>query len=352
MSDAARPPRLGEELDTAALEAYLRERIPDLGAPLEVLQFPAGHSNLTYLLRTPSREMVLRRPPFGRKPKTGHDMHREWRILSALRGVFPYSPEPLVYCADESILGAPFFVMERIRGLFLRREIPPEIHISPSQMRALCENLIDAHKALHALDYKKLQLEDFGKPSGYVSRQISGWARRYRQARTPNVPDFEEIIRWLESHQPPERGAAILHNDYRFDNVALDPRDFHIIGILDWEMATLGDPLMDVGASLAYWVQADDPDELQRLRLGPTHAPGALTRREVIQRYLEGSDLPEEEMLFYYVYGVFRLAGIAQQIYWRFYHGQTKDERFRHFDESVATLERAALRALEAGRVP
>jgi aminoglycoside phosphotransferase (APT) family kinase protein len=351
MSDAARPPREGEALDAAALESCLRGLLPDLKTPLDILQFPAGHSNLTYLLRAGNLEMVLRRPPFGRKPKTGHDMRREWRILSALQEVFPYSPKPLAYCEDESILGAPFYVMERINGLLLRRDLPSEIHISPSRLRAMCEELIDVHKELHALDYRTLGLEGFGKPEGYVSRQISGWARRYREARTPDVPDFEDIIRWLESHQPPERGAAIIHNDYRFDNVVFHPKDFHIVGVLDWEMATIGDPWMDFGASLAYWIQGDDPLELQMLRLGPTHAPGALTRREVIERYAQGDIPGEDALLFYYVYGLFRLAGIAQQIYWRYVHGQTHDERFSRFGESVAILERAALRALDAGRV-
>lgn len=352
MLDSARPPRRGEALDVAALEAFLHAHIPDLQTPLEVLQFPAGHSNLTYLLRAGSLEMVLRRPPFGRKPKSGHDMRREWRMISALQNVFPYSPRALVYCEDTSVLGAPFYVMERMHGLLLRRDLPAGLHITPPQMRALCEALIDVHKQLHALDYRRLGLEDFGKPEGYVSRQITGWTQRYRDAITPDVPNFEEVIAWLTAHMPPERGAAIIHNDYRFDNVVLDPKDFHVIGVLDWEMATIGDPLMDLGASLAYWVQADDPDELQALRLGPTHLPGALTRREVIQRYIEGSNLREEDLLFYYVYGLFRLAGIAQQIYWRFYHGQTQDQRFRHFNQSVAILERAALRALELGRVP
>ena len=349
MLDQAQAPRSGEELDIASLEAYLRRVMPDLETPLEVLQFPAGHSNLTYLLRAGSQEMVLRRPPFGRKPKSGHDMRREWIVLSALQDVFPYSPQPLTYCADPNIIGAPFFIMARLRGLVLRREIPAGVTISPSQMRALCEQLIDVHKELHALDYQKLGLADFGKPHGYVRRQISGWARRYEEARTPNVPSFTTVIRWLSDHEPPERGAAIIHNDYRFDNVVLDPHDFHIIGVLDWEMATIGDPLMDLGASLAYWIQDDDPAELKSLSLGPTSAPGALTRAEVVRHYLQGREIATAELRFYYVYGLFRLASIAQQIYWRFYHGQTSDARFRHFDEVVAILERTARRAIVAG---
>ena len=346
MNDAARPPRPGEEIDLARLEAYLKEAIPGLEGRLEVLQFPSGHSNLTYLLRVGETEMVLRRPPRGKKPKSGHDMHREWVMLTALYGHYPV-PRPLAYCDDPAVLGAPFFVMERIQGLILRRDLPPDLSLSPTEVRGLCERLIDAHRRLHSLDYRALGLSDFGHPEGYVRRQVEGWARRYRDARTPNVPDFEEVIAWLEAHMPPERGAAIIHNDYRFDNVVFDPADYHVVGVLDWELATIGDPLMDLGASLAYWVEADDPPEMQAIRLGPTNAPGALTRREVVQRYIADTDLTADDLRFYFVYGLFRLAGIAQQIYYRYYHGQTKDERFRHFDQAVAGLERAARRAME-----
>ncbi len=374
MNDELRPPRPGEELDLPRLEAYLKQAIPGLEGPLEVLQFPSGHSNLTYLLRVGETELVLRRPPRGPKPKSGHDMHREWVLLNALQDAFPV-PRPLAYCDDPSVLGAPFYVMERVHGLILRRDPPPDLDLSPERIRLLCERLIDTHRHLHALDYRALGLGDFGRPQGYVQRQISGWARRYRQARTPNVPDFEEVIAWLEAHLPPERGAALIHNDYRFDNVVFEisplprqaqapatpspplaregrgtggrERPFRIVAVLDWEMATIGDPLMDLGASLAYWVQADDPPEMQAIRLGPTHLPGALTRREVVQRYIADTDLTLDEVRFYFVYGLFRLAGIAQQIYYRYTLGKTRDERFRHFDQVVTGLERAARRAME-----
>ncbi len=374
MSAEVRPPRPGEELDLPRLEAYLKEAIPGLSGALEVLQFPSGHSNLTYLLRVGETELVLRRPPRGKKPKSGHDMHREWVLLNALYGAFPV-PKPLAYCDDPAVLGAPFYVMERVHGLILRREPPPDLDLPPERVRLLCERLIDAHRRLHALDYRALGLGDFGHPQGYVRRQIAGWARRYRDARTPNVPDFEGVIAWLEAHMPPERGAALIHNDYRFDNVVFEisphprpaqapatpssplvregrglgggERSFRVVAVLDWELATVGDPLMDLGASLAYWVQADDPPEMQAIRLGPTHLPGALTRREVVQRYIAGTGLTPDDLRFYFVYGLFRLAGIAQQIYYRYYHGQTRDPRFAHFDQAVAGLERAARRAME-----
>jgi len=348
--DPTRPPRPGEELDTARLEEYLRQVRPDLTGPVAIAQFPSGHSNLTYLVRAGGEELVLRRPPAGKKPKSGHDMHREWVMLSALHGPFPYAPEPVAYCEDPAVLGAPFFLMRRIRGLILRRDLPPDLHLEPGAMRALCERLIDVHRELHALDYHELGLEGLGHPEGYVERQIEGWSRRYRDARTPDVPDFEEVMAWLAEHRPPERGTSVIHNDYRFDNVVLDPGDpLRIVGVLDWEMATIGDPLMDLGASLAYWVEEDDPPDLQAIRLVPTHLPGALTRQELVQRYLEGTRIELDDFSFYYVYGLFRLAGIAQQIYYRFYHGQTADPRFGRLGQAVHVLEHAARRVMARG---
>ncbi|MGC8723343.1 MAG: phosphotransferase family protein [Acidobacteriota bacterium] len=348
--DSTRPPRPGEELDAARLAGYLRGRIPALTGELGVTQFPSGHSNLTYLLRMGGEEFVLRRPPFGKIPKTGHDMHREWTVLSALSGHYPYAPEPLLYCDDLSVLGAPFFIMRRLRGLILRRDLPEGLGLSAGAVRTLCERLVQAHRALHALDYRSLGLEEFGKPQGYVERQIAGWSRRYRDARTPDAPDFEEVMAWLEARRPPERGAALVHNDFRLDNVVLDPLDpTRIIGVLDWEMAAIGDPLMDLGASLAYWVQADDPPELRAIRVEPTTLPGALTRREVVALYLDGAGLAVEDATFYYIYGLFRLAGIAQQIYYRFYHGQTQDPRFGPLVQAVRVLEATARRAMVQG---
>jgi aminoglycoside phosphotransferase (APT) family kinase protein len=271
-------------------------------------------------------------------------------VLSALSGHFSYVPEPVVFCDDPEVLGAPFFLMRRIRGLILRRDLPDGLGLGPESMRRLCERLVDVHRELHALDFKALGLEDFGRPEGYVERQIAGWSRRYRSARTPDAPDFEDVMTWLEDHRPPERGAAVIHNDYRFDNVVLDPKDqFKIIGVLDWEMATIGDPLMDLGASMAYWVDRDDPPGLQAIRLVPTTQPGALSRSEVVERYLQGTGLALDDFTFYHVYGLFRLAGIAQQIYYRFFHGQTTDPRFGRLGRAVHVLEEVARRTLLHG---
>ena len=347
--DSAEPARTGEELDASRLLPFLREAIPGLEGELEILQFPSGFSNLTYLVTCGDREMVIRRPPFGSKPKSGHDMKREFTILSALQDSFPYCPAPLLYSDDTSILGAPFFVMERLRGTIIRRSLPPGLEMSPPQIRALFDRLIDVFVELHSLDPDSVGLSEFGRAAGYVERQIEGWSRRFRRARTPDVPDFESVMAWLAEKMPAagERGR-VIHNDFRLDNVVLDPNDHsRIIGVLDWEMATIGDPLMDLGASLAYWIQADDPRELLSMRLMPTHLEGAPTRAEVVERYAERSGLDVGAFDFYYCYGLFRLAGIGQQIYYRFYNGQTRDPRMGIFGHATALLERAALGVIE-----
>jgi aminoglycoside phosphotransferase (APT) family kinase protein len=336
--------RKGEELDAAKVEAFLRRAVPGLEGPMRLEQFPSGHSNLTYLIRFGDRELVLRRPPHGTKAKSAHDMGREYRILRALHGIYPYCPRPLAYGEDPGIMDAPFYVMERIRGIVVRREFPPGVSLAPAQMQELCRRLVKAQYELHAVDYRRAGLADFGKPEGYVMRQVTGWSRRYRAARTPDAPDCEAVMAWLERRMPPDSPIpGIIHNDFKLDNVILDPDDpLRIIGVLDWEMATLGDPLMDLGSSLAYWVQADDPPELRAVRFMPTDAPGALTRAEIVDYYAGLSGRRIDSIDFYFVFGLFRLAVIVQQIYYRFFHGQTADERFRQLVRAVGVLDKVA----------
>jgi len=346
-----KPPRPGEELDADKLQAWLAQQAPELTGPAQITQFSGGASNLTYLVRLGERELILRRPPFGTKAKTAHDMGREFRVLSALHRVFPYAPRPVLYCEDESVMGSPFYVMERIHGTILRRDLPEGLTLGPEQARALCESLLDVQVALHRVDVKAAGLADFGKPEGYVRRQVEGWSERYRKARTQDAPEAESIMKWLGEHQPAESGrSALIHNDYKFDNVVLDPANpLRIIGVLDWEMATLGDPLMDLGCSLAYWVQSDDPPGLQQIRMLPTHLPGMMTRRELLARYAEKSGIPTGDFHFYYVFGMFRLAVIAQQIYYRYANGQTTNKRFAQFGQIVTVLCRNAERVIQSG---
>ncbi len=346
--DEATAPRSGELLDAEKIGSFLTNALGHPQGPISIKQFPSGFSNLTYLITAGKQEFVLRRPPYGRKARTAHDMLREYRILRALRPVFPFCPNPLVYCEDESIIGAPFYIMERMRGVILRKDLPEGLSFSAAQMRKLCENVLEVHVALHSVDYQKVGLGEFGKPEGYVTRQVESWIERYQAARTPDAPAFHDIIPWLKERKPVQSGApALIHNDFKLDNIVLDAKDpLKIIGVLDWEMATIGDPLMDLGNSLAYWVESEDPPEMELVRLMPTHLPGALTRRELIDRYAALSGRLVGDVDFYLCFGYFRLAVIAQQIYYRYFHGQTKDARFKSLIHGVKILEKAATRAM------
>jgi aminoglycoside phosphotransferase (APT) family kinase protein len=348
--DQAAAIRQGEELDLKRVEVFLRDALPALEGPVLLKQFPSGHSNLTYLVTVGAQEMVLRRPPFGTKARGAHDMVREYRILAALREVFPYVPRPLALCQDPAILGAPFYVMERIKGLIPRRELPEAIARDAAAVRRLFERFVDILVELHGLDYQRLGLGDLGKPQGYARRQVEGWSERYRRARTPDAPEGEDVMRWLADHVPPDTSRpAIIHNDFKFDNLVLDPEDpSRIIGVLDWEMSTIGDPALDLGCTLGYWVERDDPPELQLVRTLPTHVPGAMTRRNMVERYAALTGRVIEPFDFYYVFGLFRLAVIAQQIYYRYYQGQTRDERFKLLIGAVQVLEQTARRVIAA----
>jgi len=351
--DQATDVRKGEALDTDRVAAYLRDVIPGLEGAMTVHQFPSGASNLTYLITVGERELVLRRPPFGTKPKSGHDMHREYTVLKALGPAYPYCPRPLAYTDDPDLMGCPFYVMERIPGIILRRDIPESLGLVAGDVTLLNQNLVKALFELHCVDYEGIGLGDFGKPQGYVERQVTGWSRRYRAAHTPDVPDAEEVMTWLGEKMPPDTDApCIIHNDYKFDNVVLDPNNpLAIIGVLDWEMTTLGDPLMDLGGSLAYWVEANDPEEMLLIRSVPTNTDGSMTRRQLVDFYEQISGRSMAYYDFYYCFGLFKLAGIVQQIYYRFYHGQTKDERFKVMGGVTGILERAAKRVIEKSRL-
>jgi aminoglycoside phosphotransferase (APT) family kinase protein len=350
-SDTA-PVRPGEELPVAALEAYLAERLPGGARPLAVEQFPHGHSNLTYLLRLGDQEFVLRRPPFGNQVKTAHDMGREFRVLSKLGAVYPPAPKPMLYCDEPAVLGAPFYVMERRRGIVLRGADIPGVTIDPPAARRLGTALIDNLALLHGLDYKAAGLAELGKPEGYVTRQVTGWVNRYANARTDECAEMERVGQWLTEHTPEESGAALVHNDYKFDNLLLDPADLtRIVAVLDWEMATAGDPLMDLGTTLGYWVEAGDPDDVRAGAFGPTALPGSLTRQELVARYAERTGRDTSGVLFHYCFGLYKIAVIVQQIYARYVRGHTRDTRFARLSERVAALARQASRTLDTGRV-
>jgi aminoglycoside phosphotransferase (APT) family kinase protein len=350
--DKAKKPREGEELDVAKLAPYLLSQIPGSHGPLAVEQFPSGHSNLTYLLKLGDRELVLRRPPFGSKVKSAHDMGREYRILSKLRPVFPYVPAALAFEESGDLMGAQFYVMERIRGVILRRNLPDELGFDAAKKRKLDEAFVDMMVNLHLLDYKAAGLGDLGKPEGYVERQVSGWTKRYEGSKTDDIPSVDQCAQWLAAKLPKEVGASLIHNDYKFDNLILDPADpTKIIGILDWEMSTLGDPLMDFGTALGYWVEEGDSDELKMISFGPTLTPGSMTRRELAERYAAKTGFDISRLDFYYVFALWKTAVVLQQIYYRYKNGLTKDERFANFIYAVQILCTQAVKVIEQSKL-
>jgi aminoglycoside phosphotransferase (APT) family kinase protein len=350
--DTARPAREGEQLDLTRLEPYLRAHLPRADGPFAVAQFPQGFSNLTYLVRLGDLEYVLRRPPFGNQVKSAHDMAREYRVLSRLAKVYPPAPMPYCYCDDETILGAPFYVMERRYGVVLRKALPPGMTLDPTTVHRLSETLLDNLALLHGIDYQAAGLADLGKPEGYVGRQVTGWTQRWEKAKTDEVKAMTKLGRWLAQNLPAERGAALIHNDYKYDNLLLDAADLtRIVAVLDWEMATLGDPLMDLGTTLAYWVESGDSPILQAFVFGPTNVPGSLTRRELVARYGSRTGRDVSGILFYYCFGLFKTAVIIQQIYARYVRGFTKDARFARLNQVVTNLSQAAEQALAAGHL-
>jgi aminoglycoside phosphotransferase (APT) family kinase protein len=349
--DQARAVRPEETLDEATLSAYLTEQLDGFAGPLSVQQFPSGYSNLTYLLATPQREYVLRRPPLGPYAPRAHDMQREYRVLSLLKPVYDAVPRPLHYCDDPSVIDAPFYVMERVRGVILRRSAPDGIELTPALMRRVSEAAVDQLADLHALDTTATGLADLGKPEGYTQRQVSGWAERYRRSATDAVPAMDEAADWLAANVPsaPTR-AAFIHNDYKYDNLVLDPADLtRITAVLDWEMATVGDPLMDLGTTLGYWAEEGDPLALKPFNL--TWWPGNLTRQQVVERYAERSGLETSNIVFYYVFGCFKIGVIVQQIYARYRQGHTQDPRFAGLIHVVQACASNAQRAISLNRI-
>ncbi len=336
-----------EELPIERLAAHLQEHLPQFTGELIACQFSHGHSNLTFVLQIGDQDLVLRRPPFGAKIKTAHDMGRECRILSHLHPFYSKVPRVLLCCEDESVIGAPFYVMERVKGVILNAQPPPGVSLTVEMMQQLSCALIDNLAAIHAIDYAAAGLGDLGKPAGYIGRQVRGWVERYANAKTDDLPDMERVAAWLGEHQPSESGSALIHNDYRYDNLVLDPRDLHILAVLDWEMGTIGDPLMDLGTTLGYWVEPNDPEELQALALQPTMLPGNLTRAQLVERYAQISGRDVAHIEFYYVFALFKIAVIQQQIYHRYQQGFSNDPRFAVMNDAVRLFAARAARELE-----
>lgn len=368
MSTDARQTRPGEELDVEKLTGFLCANPAFASDKLEILQFPAGSSNLTYLIHFGGNEYVLRRPPFGNTVKTAHDMRREYDVLSKLSTVYKPAPKPLLFCDDLSVIGSEFYLMERRTGLIIRGKIPAvdtddaevctsvrmrsELETSQVFRTEVCRSFIQNLADLHALDYTAAGLADLGKPEGYNRRQVEGWTKRYFAAKTDEHQELESAIVWLNENIPSESGASLVHNDYKFDNIMLNPDDLtEITAVLDWEMVTIGDPLMDLGTTLGYWMSRDAGEEMLNVPFNPRVLMESISRAELAEMYAAASGRDVTNILFYYVFGTFKIAVIAQQIYARYVKGFTRDVRFAHFDKFVAALGRIAIRRIQAAAV-
>lgn len=332
MSDLT-PVRDEDSFDIAQVHKWLAPFINQSELP-EVFQFRSGASNLTYLLKYPSRELVLRRPPVGTKAVSAHDMKREFLIQSRLKPVYDLVPNVVALCEDHSILGSDFYVMDRIQGEIFRRDVPDTL--SKEDISIMANSLVSGLAQLHSVDSSVLS--ELNKGVGYVTRQVEGWSKRYRNALTDDVPNGEDVMSWLDAHKPDDVGSCIIHGDWRIDNMVFDLSQKKLVGVLDWELATVGDPLMDLGSALAYWVDKDDEPMFASLRRQPSHLDGMPTRKEFIAKYLELSGRKCDDFTFYEVFGLFRLTVIIQQIWARYKAGQTTNPAFKGFGMGVNIL--------------
>lgn len=347
--DAAVDIRKGEELDVQVLNDYLKDKIPTLTSITDIKQFPGGFSNLTYLLSDGIHEYVLRKPPFGANIKSAHDMGREFKVLSLLKPVYDKIPKPILFCEDESVIGSPFYIMERVKGIILRNRIPKGLEFTKDHFKKLSNLTVENLVNLHSLELDNSNLISLGKPEGYVQRQVDGWIKRYFKAETDVISSMNMAAEWMQDNIPIKSQTAFIHNDYKYDNLVLDVDILSIKAVLDWEMATVGDPLMDLGTSLAYWVEAKDHPALQAYNL--TWMEGNLTRKEVVEKYAQLKGVDVDDVLFYYVFGSFKLGVIAQQIYARYKKGYTKDKRFAMLIHLVKACGGNAMNAVKYGRI-
>ena len=332
--------REGENFDLAATERYMREHIENLPeGELEVRQFPSGASNLTYLVKIRDWEGVLRRPPLGPVPPKAHDMGRESRLLIKLHEAFPLAPKPYFFCEDESVIGAPFYVMERRKGVIVDDSFPEGVEPTEELRRGMSRMVVDTLVELHTVDWQKAGLGDLGRPEGFLERQVKGWIGRYDKAETEEIEEVGPLTEWIQKNIPESPPATIVHNDYKLNNLLLNPEDLtEVRAVLDWEMTTIGDPLFDLAVSLSYWVEAGDSQELKEVLPTVADTPGFMTRKEFIDYYAQKSGRDLSDMHWYMVFGYFKLAVILQQIYARWHNGQTKDERFANFNERVKNV--------------
>lgn len=351
--NATRAVREGEELDAPALKGFMEAQglIPSSDLELSIRQFSNGYSNLTYWLGIGDKEFVLRRPPFG-AVKRGHDMGREFKVLSKLHRAFPKAPEAFAYTEDPAVIGSSFYIMEKVNGIILNFKEAKKRNIGMDAFQTIADKWLDTFVELHAVDYAAIGLEDLGRPRGYVERQVSNWGKQYLKAATEDVPAATQVMAWMEAHQPREYRHSLIHNDYKYDNIAFRDESWQeVSAVLDWEMCTLGDPLMDLGTSLGYWTMATDPEFVQQGIPSPTLLPGNPSRSEIVEAYARKSGRSIDNLVFYYVFGLFKIAVIAQQIYYRYKHGYTTDPRFAQLNKAAALCCQLGLLAVQKNRI-
>jgi len=344
--------RIGENLNEDNLKGFLRSELNLFNGEIKILQFPSGFSNLTYLINFNNKEYVLRRAPHGANIKSGHDMHREYTILKGLIKIYDKIPKPFFYSEDLKIIGAPFYIMERKKGIILRGNTPKEQLLNSSEMRVLSKKFISTLAEIHGLNYHEAGLKDLGKPKGYVTRQVKGWIKRYLASKTDDILEINTVYKWLEKNIPENNFATLVHNDFKYDNLILSDDGFYnVVAILDWEMATLGDPLMDLGTSLGYWIDKTDPEFIQNNKLNITTSEGNLKRGELVSLYSIESKLDVSDIVFYYVFGLFKIAVIVQQIFYRYKLGKSLDKRFKDLDQIVKIYGIMGKKAIEKNNI-
>lgn len=348
-----KPVREGEELNQDNLKKFLLEHnlIADAISELQVSQFSNGFSNLTYLLNIEERAYVLRRPPVA-APKRGHDMGREYKVLHNLNTVFDKTPKAFAYSEDTTILGAPFYVMSKVEREILTAKEAHKRQVTPDEFRTISNTWLDTFVAFHDIDYNAAGLEDLGRPEGYIERQVTNWSKQYLAAATDDVPTAKKVMVWMQENQPKHHDHTIIHNDFKYDNVVFKDDSWkEIAAVLDWEMCTLGDPLMDLGTSLGYWTTAADPDFMKQGLQSPTVMPGNPTRTEIVQQYATKSGRNIDNLIFYYAYGLFKIAVIAQQIYYRYKKGHTSDPKFANLNKASELCCTTAWQAIQKNQI-
>ena len=353
LKDKTREVLKGEELNADTLRKYLfeEELILNSNSDLEVRQFTNGYSNLTYLLKIEEKEYVLRRPPFG-AIRRGHDMSREYNVLRHLNKSFSKTPKVFAYTEDQNIIGASFYIMGKVEGIILNAKEARQRNITANEFPIIADSWLDTFVELHAVDYKAVGLGDLGRPDGYVERQVTNWGKQYLKAATEEVAAAKQVMEWMQNNQPKKYDFSLIHNDFKYDNIVFKDDNWkEVTAILDWEMCTLGDPLMDLGTSIAYWTMSSDGDMIKQGIPSPTVMVGNPSRTEIVEKYAVKSGRPINHLVFYYVYGLFKIAVIAQQIYYRFHKGLTTDPRFAHLNKASELLCMMALQAIQKNRI-